>query len=324
MEIINNYTIKIGNKFKYKLPDNTYEYIKRFRKRLLNEFNTTEEQYYKDLNRIPNTPKCKFKECNNDAKFLGIKGGYHEFCSNSCSFKYKWRDPNSTFNSKEFRELKHNEIYNRWNCENSPYRTKEYIKNRSNSFKEREKRLGDNSNLIKYRNIPKRIHKFGNSRSKISLELFDLIKIKLLSLGFSIDDIRYGDNEFPVIYNNDDKLVNLTRNNKYNYIDFYVTSVNRAIEFYGDYWHKNPIYYEESEHCNKWLDDKERLVSISSQLRMRDIPLVIWESDYTNDKEKVLNNCIEYLTKGNNTINEFEYYLVENSVFNDSPEYLLL
>lgn len=75
---------------------------------------------------------------------------------------------------------------------------------------------------------------------------------------------------------------------------------NKIIEFFGDFWHHNPLNYDEtwinpvSKVTSKyrWAQDIIR-VNIAEQ-NGYDI-LVVWERDYKKDKEKVINECINFL-----------------------------
>lgn len=68
---------------------------------------------------------------------------------------------------------------------------------------------------------------------------------------------------------------------------------NNVIEFYGDYFHCNPILYEDSFYnpyvkkmaVDKWKDDKERIDIIGKC--GYDVH-IIWESDWNSDKDRVI------------------------------------
>ena len=75
---------------------------------------------------------------------------------------------------------------------------------------------------------------------------------------------------------------------------------NKVIEFNGDYWHCNPKKYNKN-YFHKYLQlpafdvwgrDKMKIDAIQEQ--GFDV-LVIWESDYKQNREKVIQECIEFI-----------------------------
>ena len=75
---------------------------------------------------------------------------------------------------------------------------------------------------------------------------------------------------------------------------------DKLIEFNGDYWHANPIFYGPKSFIkakNKraediWEYDKIKLETAQNQGYK---VLVIWEYDYNQNREEVINKCIEFL-----------------------------
>jgi len=75
---------------------------------------------------------------------------------------------------------------------------------------------------------------------------------------------------------------------------------NKLIEFNGDYWHANPIFYGPKSFIkakNKraetiWEYDKIKIQTAKDQ--GYDI-LIIWEHDYHENPDEVINKCIEFL-----------------------------
>lgn len=90
----------------------------------------------------------------------------------------------------------------------------------------------------------------------------------------------------------------------YYFYDFVVPEKKKMIEFNGDYWHANPMFYEKD-----WVHPttKKTAVEIWAYDSFKfDIAkkngyniFVVWESDYKNDKEKVLKQCMEFLHNEN-------------------------
>lgn len=77
---------------------------------------------------------------------------------------------------------------------------------------------------------------------------------------------------------------------------------NKVIEFNGDYWHCNPKLYK-YDFFNKskqmfatdiWNYDKIKIESIEN---LGYDVLIIWESDYKNNKELTIQKCIDFINK---------------------------
>ena len=68
----------------------------------------------------------------------------------------------------------------------------------------------------------------------------------------------------------------------------------KIIEFNGDYWHKNPKIYSESDEGvkDKWEYDRNRLSELKS---LGYDVLVVWEMDYRNNPNDVIANCLNHL-----------------------------
>lgn len=125
----------------------------------------------------------------------------------------------------------------------------------------------------------------GNHHSKIADEFFQ----KLSELYDKKDNIYFGDHEYMLTY--DGKVI---------LPDFLDVDNKKIIEFYGDYWHCNPNKYI-AESYNKSLHkyaseiwDRDEIRVDSLNMLGYDV-LVIWESDYREHNEEILNDCIEFL-----------------------------
>lgn len=112
--------------------------------------------------------------------------------------------------------------------------------------------------------IKKSLHKKqSNSSKKISILLEDL-NIKYLS-------------EFHI------KEIN-------KFCDFYLPNTNTIIEFYGDYWHCNPLIYkkdfyhqfEKKTAFEIWQSDKKRIDSIYNHFNNEISIIIIWENSKIN------------------------------------------
>lgn len=75
---------------------------------------------------------------------------------------------------------------------------------------------------------------------------------------------------------------------------------NKIIEYNGDYWHCNPKKYNK-DYFNarirmtaeeKWKKDEKKIQYAKDN--GYDV-LIIWEDDYNKDKQKVINDCLEFI-----------------------------
>ena len=90
------------------------------------------------------------------------------------------------------------------------------------------------------------------------------------------------------------------------FIDFYCPKTKLGIEFYGSYWHADPIRYKYQDQIRFpggielakqiWQKDHSRLKQILSSEQINDI-LVVWESEYLQNKQKIIQKCTEFLTR---------------------------
>jgi hypothetical protein len=133
--------------------------------------------------------------------------------------------------------------------------------------------------------LKNKIH-FGKTYSKISQILFKKIN------EYISGEFYYGEKEYVL------------KREKWTYIlDFYDKNSKKVIEFNGDLWHANPKIYEHYEICNPfsretakeiWERDEIRFKNILMHKDVNDI-LVVWEKDFKENKEKVINQCVNFL-----------------------------
>lgn len=118
--------------------------------------------------------------------------------------------------------------------------------------------------------------------SKISFELFE-------SMG--IPDSYYGKHE---------KTIKLT-SGRWISPDF--CKGTHIIEFFGDYWHANPSKYTpdftvvypggvKKQAQDIWISDENRVKSL---IELGYEVLIIWEKDYRQNKNEVINRCLRFL-----------------------------
>lgn len=133
-----------------------------------------------------------------------------------------------------------------------------------------------------------------NYRKDYSKPEMELIKEIIKKFNLNLDEHYSCLNEQYFVYNNITK--------KFFTYDFVLKNQKKVIEFNGDYWHCNPkIYKEDFFNKNKqmyakdiWKRDEDK-INIIQQRGFE--TLIIWESDYKNDKQKVIQQCIDFINK---------------------------
>lgn len=158
-----------------------------------------------------------------------------------------------------------------------------------NIWSERQKKWQDTLNNKPIEEIERinqdKVWKSGNV-SKISQRLFEQISIPGSRWGNRRND-NHG--EKLVIVGNLKCLVDFSFNNK-------------IIEFFGDYWHANPGKYSSDKMFIRrkgnrtakeiWEEDTIRISTL--QQAGYDI-MIVWESDFRRDPEKVISKCQKFL-----------------------------
>jgi len=132
--------------------------------------------------------------------------------------------------------------------------------------------------------------------SLIANELFDSLYTSCIELGYS--KVFY--------YNNmQEWWVFDSKSNRKYFLDFYLKETKRGIEFNGDYWHANPVKYNpdtiidypndvKRPATSVWELDAYKLEVFKSSPFVEDV-LVVWESEYKNNKQKILEKCLKFL-----------------------------
>lgn len=132
-----------------------------------------------------------------------------------------------------------------------------------------------------------------DSQSKIALEFFQKIKEM-----FPDDNVYFHNN--PREYHKYLKSLK-----KSCFLDFYMERGNKAIEFYGDYWHANPNKYAPEDivffpkqksivASEIWEKDNERIEAIKKEHGIE--VLIVWEFDYINDEKNVMEIVKKFLS----------------------------
>jgi len=108
---------------------------------------------------------------------------------------------------------------------------------------------------------------------------------------------------FKLDYTSNSKQYCVYGNNKVNFYD--IVHNGRAIEFNGDFWHCNPMIYS-AEYYHPIIQERADMIWERDAMKTHLLQeerhihcLVAWEYDYVNNKEKILEECVEWILTGN-------------------------
>jgi len=123
--------------------------------------------------------------------------------------------------------------------------------------------------------------------SRISISLFDALRESLPDL-----EMRYGDSGE---YRLSTGILYHDLNCESRYLDFYSQSVNKCIEFHGDYWHRRTGGLL-GESYDRIKSDYNKFKAI----RSHGIDVIyIWEEDFNRNSEDTINKCVKFLSDPN-------------------------
>jgi hypothetical protein len=66
---------------------------------------------------------------------------------------------------------------------------------------------------------------------------------------------------------------------------------NKLVEFHGDYWHKNPLFYERDEEVTKADAYKQELATANGKELF-----IVWEYNYYKNPASTLHDALTFLT----------------------------
>jgi hypothetical protein len=138
-----------------------------------------------------------------------------------------------------------------------------------------------------------------NSKSEEEKSRINRLKI---SKGITVSAAeKYILNELRILFPNIIHQFTLFESDKKQYI-YDIVYNNKIIEYNGDFWHCNPSKYP-SDFINprtkiraqdKWAKDSVKIKFAESQGYS---VLVVWESDFKQNKDKAIKECIHFLTQ---------------------------
>lgn len=132
----------------------------------------------------------------------------------------------------------------------------------------------------------KKLNNFNKLYSLIGYEFCENIDKKINN---DFNQIYYGDNEYKFFVWEDNFNIIC--------VDLYIKDINMVIEFYGDYWHRNPQIYDINDDVVKKIHDynKRRVDKLINKFNVS--ILIIWENDYRKDKLKTIDLVINEIYK---------------------------
>ncbi|MCK9446228.1 hypothetical protein M0Q50_04985 [bacterium] len=131
--------------------------------------------------------------------------------------------------------------------------------------------------------------------SNISKELFLILQNRIKE---ECKFIRNNKEDYEFIENNKEFFIYDIKLRKLSFYDFFYN--NRIIEFHGNFWHMNPLFYNEYNINKKtkimakeiWEHDKYKYdLAKDNGYKIK----IVWELDYKTNKNKVINECLNFL-----------------------------
>lgn len=262
--------------------------------------NISVETYYNNhLKKDNNEGFCLW--CKNPVNFFSIFKGYRKFCYNKdCNVRYYNHHENRAKNSgsKISATIKQNQSSNVYE---SFWIKKGYTKkqaqkkvkqrqttNSIESIIKREKCSEQKAIQIRKEITQKWLNSFPRQNySIISQELFwkiyEIIKNTYKFIYFATNKNGMSD------YSGKNCEYKIQTNCSVRSLDFYIKDINKVIEFYGTYWHKQ--INKKVNYTN--LKDLKRESEIKKVLKCK--ILAIKENDYRKNKEQTLERCLNFI-----------------------------
>jgi hypothetical protein len=117
--------------------------------------------------------------------------------------------------------------------------------------------------LEKARNVPRKERYYSLVSSRFFTEIISKIKDNFKSIYYGEDEWFFG------IHDGENSIF---------YIDFYIKDINFGVEFYGDYWHRNPDKYRDELSIKIQEYDKKRIIKIINKFKTH--IEIVWENEY--------------------------------------------
>jgi len=150
-----------------------------------------------------------------------------------------------------------------------------------------------------YKDIQKKkINNFVNMYSLIGIEFCENV-VSMIKNDFK--KIYYGDNEYKFfVWEDGFKII---------VVDLYIKDINTVIEFYGDYWHRNPKIYNIDKKDVKEIHtmNEKRIHKLKEKFNSNII--IVWENDYKNNKQNIINLTINEIYKIKNNYEQRKSFI---------------
>ena len=151
------------------------------------------------------------------------------------------------------------------------------------------------------------IEKYGIKKGTQKFMNFSLARQGLYSHSMICDEFcskliqNFPDNKIICHYKNENEFC---VDKKY-FVDYYDQTLNIVVEFYGDYWHYNPQFYNSDYNDfdkvkQKWESDNNRIKYIEDYLQTK--VFIIWENDYRKEPDKIINNLVDKIKSYKNML----------------------
>lgn len=256
------------------------------------------QQYYDKHFKKPGEGVCKW--CNDNTSFYNIENGYREFCYNTeCSVK--WHNANENRHQLCGDKISASQIANQnkpnqvgyWmkkGCNEEQAKTLVREKQTTNSVENIQKR--EKCTLAEAKEIRQQITKKWldsmprQNFSNISQDLF----WEVCKRGnFNLEDCLFASNNNGIRdYTKNREYRQTTQFSTYS-LDFYIPKLNKCIEFDGSYWHSNRSIGRGNASYYKYRE--EQIIEANKGIQIMHIK----EDQYNADKEKVIQQCLDFL-----------------------------
>lgn len=179
---------------------------------------------------------------------------------------------------------------------------KEVNKNKALTLSKFTSKYGEKLGEIKYNEWLENNRKHRKDNFKSYSDISQVLFKKLDEL-FPSNNFNYATKNFEHTFNLD--------NHHYVSVDFYDIDTNTVIEFFGTYWHADPRKYDSEFYIfqkqaykarDVWTKDIERILYL--QLTYNVKVLIVWEMDWLNNPEMILEQCkkvLQYETPNRNS-----------------------
>lgn len=240
--------------------------------------------------------KCLW--CGKALKFKGLEKGYYRFCYDTkCNVLWNNKNTNRLDKFKKSFKKTRNNLNWAVNTQLSYWLNKGYSEEEAQIKLSERQNTSSYDKLIKIYGQEKALDIWYNKQMKWMDSLqksknnFNCISKPEIELGQSIEKLMNIElqKQYPLADNTKAYLYDFRFNNK-------------LIMYNGDYWHANPIKFKEDSiffRNNKPILAKEIWEKDSKMLEIakkNDFEvLIIWETDWNNNKSECINKCVNFL-----------------------------